>query len=1857
MKDVRIYDIIEKMDGTLLEIEIISSVIDGQPNRYIIGTTNISEKRSLLEVFKIIMKNGIGSKNFDHIKLSSSKHGEEDDEKEKLDYSKFNTDVGWEIKSQIDNLEERLAFSNSKIQDLRLENEAYREEINGKNYQVDQLEVRLETSIDELQAAENIGSMLKVMEVQLEISDAKANDYSNTIANLVEVIIEKDKTIAFNKYEMQGLKSKMEQMNLNHQVYLDIRQDDSNAIILDNGTNQVLESFNEKELRNIINELKENVDMITTQCNIKDGEKAAILLSQKEQEIKIFIMSNQIEAFKVEHTSQEIKICNMYDQIESLKAENSSIVREKDLERILKDKTDAENVQQCTEIENYKSLIVKASQDYSSRLAIQENRIKDDYVSLQESNIANYNLNERIEELSATKSANQSHINELKIALDSGKIQYESLKNNLTVLEEEITIKSKKLEEHDETLSLTQKGHTERESELNRIQSIIEIENNEKTASLEFILHKNIRLTNNIEQIKTDFKKVFDENILSRSLINELEMSLAFLREEFNENTGSENEQKQKLIELRRLNSDQQGQLSLQFSSLLECQNEIKKKDLDLDLFRKEQKEQENLIIDLKNERDFILVDIKELEIKLSRALQDIDEIDRSKNLLNLTITNLKENIEEIVEKNVILSMHESQIANETISKLKTEINGLNNSICQKTILSECLAKEKISLNILIEKQTEQISFKDSELITIRKLNEEETSKIFLAYTARESKLEEISQGLNQKNEHLEIEVEKLQKQISILTQKLCESEELNQIKSTANDTLNQLVITKGDAISDLIIVLGTKEAEIIKSISLNLIIDQQKEEILALYDMGQKHARLFKEQGDIMKCKDDEIDGLKLNVDTFMLENRSYSQKITMEVEKAIKAKEMEESNIQKFSSLNDTINTLNLMLENLTNEKMKIEKGLVSDILNKTKFFEVKLLSKDMYLAAAQNDLEDKRVIISDLAAKVEECLGVILEKNYSIDKLGIALNEKNDELITIKLMEKTQLEDNTMVKILLEQSKTNLDNLGIRKKQMEIEYLESSHEHKNAILNCDNELSKLKDIISKRDVSILEKDSSLLILKQSLRELESANIGLNESLKSIDENRTILLDKFSSSNTKISTLEFNLEKRAAEIMSATEEIEVLRADNRNELKLSQQENTMLISKLQLVREELDNLSKNYISVAAELKETQIKYNDYHTSISKLRVEDAVQLQRFHDNEVLYKSNVMNLQSDNAQLIKALTNNEKRKVQMNADELADIRSSTKDMEKTILSKETRIAELYQLIETKNNHNIIALNVLKDAITSLNMVIEKQLNQIKIAEDAIVMKSERYESYIKNLQIEISSNKQTIEKNAAVNSNLMDLLNDSENNVSSLKSKIARFDIETCHEEKQKIMNEQLLRKHHEMLLNEMTGLKESIEQKNVELKEYENRNKTTMVELDRKIIEINHYQTEEKNSKLKLANLMEDNNLLLGKNSQLTILEGHLLETIQQYCSIFSVSKCLLQDSELCLKNVIDGTNGNIETLRATILKQNYEIQCLKNDFNSQISPAYYETQLLDPEVFCHCPSLIDLYKQTVDNETQTVRQLNEIDFHEIQTKSSVINAHYQLKDGEMISIRSKVTELQKEYENMMNTWGKRCTKLTESLSKVKKELYTTTVLLAESQASTLLTEREHRISKSIISKINIKKAINLQLTINEIASIVQIERPCDDSAILNAQKDLRIGKISLDKAFNTYPIDSVYLIKIVKQVNDLAKIKVTASGSEILKSIALLEKQINHIAGNLTDTEQSKVLIEEQLFVTSQRLNQLEQTNLDLSVQNKQYKIDTEKSLVLKKYLREAHTEIKNSLGVVRLEGKQPHLTIYS
>ncbi|XP_025202114.1 putative leucine-rich repeat-containing protein DDB_G0290503 isoform X2 [Melanaphis sacchari] len=1321
---------------------------------------------------------------------------------------------------------------------------------------------------------ESLCSKLDKREKQIEMLSVEMDSVKKS-KTMIELILSKTNTeieAIHEEYDekVKKFQSTIEEYknseNLSHQ----------NLIDLENNLKNVQDNLANKEHIIIFYEEKmaENYQIIGTQEEqLKTMYQEKLLLESHLKNVKVEIETQQ-KNFNDKNHEMENYLEYYLDELKDIKNEKTKI------EEILHCKKN--EIDQQLELINYQKDIIKTlqSEQCSQQLIINDlnevlqqkssenkdlsakvlettsdlNKLNEKLsVALADNDIIETNLKKNELQMKTLKEEFQCQINDMKNVLENQNNQYikkvEKLQDNLDKKQNDFNEQLIVCNKLTETISQLQVEKKELEEKL----KLSNLDLNQKQIQFEQITKENNKLKQNVDYIENQCLDLQHKLNDLNNIILKKEEDIKLLKVDISENSVLKESLQKQVIEVQQVLNNKNIELEDQIQQYNEQREAIIKLNLEKEclndkiinleesLTHNEYKfnlcegklydcsntvdDLEKKINEIKNEKSFLELELKETITKLSKANQDLTlqlEINET-NLLNtqekliLEQDELKKEIEKSNEqiKTISILNAENVRLEEETNKLQKCLNINDDTI--KSLQEKVLACENQyeELQTLKTNLVSELSEKQLKLVNLHQESKQQLDDMNIKYN-------EVQEKYNNKQIELDeffTRYNCLMKTVTHLT-----TERDNLINKT--DTLENNLLNK------------------------DIIITTNQEKLLEYEEMN----------------------------------NKILTEKTAMEVDLNLRLKEME----TKLADLQEELNLMHLSLEtrekeidqhlktifsltsdkdNLINETKTLKDCLLEKekilSLNDTKFigFETQLSELQSLKNFLETELNDTKTQLHNIQHNLTQTLEVKNKQLQDVEEKHINLQEELDK-------QNKKLNENQLKLINLHQeSEQQLDDMNIRyngvqekcnNKQIELDEFITRF---NCLMKTVIHLTTERDnLINKTDMlenTLLNKDIIITTNQEKLLEYEEINnkiitektvmeVDLTQRLKEMETKLADLQEELNLMHLSLETREKEIDQHLNTIFSLTSDKDNLISETKA-LKdcLLEKEKTLSLNDTKLIGfetqlNELQSL-KNFLE--AELKDTKTQLlNIQHNLTQKLEVTNKqlqdVEEKHINLQEELDKQNkcsieqiekINSLMCEKNNLINE-TNNLKEYLVQNETDLELTQNKLQDYDKQ--NKE---------IESRNTSLLIELNQLKcqfnnlhqesteeiDKINKKKLEAQEQINlkqtemneHIKLKNDLIIDIYKKI-NYLKCMKIEMES---------------------------MLKKERKNFEtcFETCLNYSFNHVNNKPKVDHHDSLIEVITSADTFIEQNGIQLARVENYDEYFIIEKVKKIFE----------------------------------------------------------------------------------------------------------------------------------------------------------------------------------------------------------------------------------------------------------------------------------------------------------------------------------------------------------------------------------------------------------------------------
>lgn len=657
----------------------------------------------------------------------------------------------------------------------------------------------------------------------------------------------------------------------------------------------------------------------------------------------------------------------------------------------------------------------------------------------------------------------------------------------------------------------------------------------------------------------------------------------------------------------------------------------------------------------------------------LKRQLEEIEEGNYQEVAHNRSfqskIESLKEEIQEshLVRDNLVDKINDMESERSSLQDklrdMELERNSLHDKLreieLQRNSLADTLDHQKIekdSLQSEIKALRQQLQNQKDDLISYE--NEAQSWKekfraLDVEYdgvaNTRNSAINSLKQELINLQDSKENEIRKLKRQVSLLSEDLEESKNLEmtlkaQLKAAVNSKADTSTRSKDEFYKSEISAFKSKEARLMSEVS------QLKEELAEFQDrayqsnvdsgryqsLQKDHADLLdriayyeKEYSlvqDALKNAEAEVESLKKskNMAIEQLEEENKNKRSTIaqleeensqlrklgstdnsgvyEIEKAAKRRAEQEKQ-QLIEEVDDLKFQLRRIQKELEFEKTNKSNTSRASGNNSYLESEVQKLSKEKnLLKLARNEDE---IEIGELKSKCNKLQSVIGDKESLIESLESRIRDLNKQFKLHSLSDDRKSED------VFEVKKTYTHKL----KQLEYEYEKLEADYKNQAAYYENKINELYDMHLKNDLSNgSEKFASTspitVLLEQQLQHSRTLNDGLSKKLSDAISNESKLSRELSEVRSSLSEIVDKNEK----LLKEKGHLEDVVSNFETDSKILKSENSRLELKTKNLANELNTSFKHCTKLANKLHEIDVS----GLKNSSLQEEDILKAKR---------------------------------------------------------------------------------------------------------------------------------------------------------------------------------------------------------------------------------------------------------------------------------------------------------------------------------------------------------------------------------------------------------------------------------------------------------------------------------------------------------------------------------------------------------------------------------------------------------------------------------------------------------------
>ncbi|XP_072380192.1 uncharacterized protein [Diabrotica undecimpunctata] len=1098
-----------------------------------------------------------------------------------------------------------------------------------------------------------------------------------------------------------------------------------------------------------------------------------------------------------------------------------------------------------------------------------------------------------------------------------------------------------------------------------------------------------------LQQKLADSKKLNEENA---SKINDLESQLQHTQEKSGQSSSSEIEKLKKQLEesnknmikvkaqnkskIKDLNKklDSFKKMSDANATIIQLQNDITKLNEKIAELEEEKGNMQLKMVEsiesLKGSSQ--ADDVKELQDKLARNSEELDEKDKIISLLENDIISLKTEITNLAEKNSSLTdIQNEQVTSEIQSiqieeqfealqrensNLKEEIDNINKQNNELLERIEEFNKEKVDLTSKLE------SYIQENMELIDKLEKLSAEKVSSAESI------EIVEGLTQQEK---LELAAYQKQMETnLEEPIKVSEE--EPPAELNESVLQLTEDSAELLSKIEMFNIERKEVMMKldalreennQLSLKLNEIENNRDILAetyeqvqtekedLQKENEELAKKLKEFKDGKVGHNEEVEDIQVSVqladlqrefEKILGENADLKQTLK-DFDKNVHEKDNLESELSNAKEKIIELETkLKENLEEINNYQIIIEE-------NKTEFINSSNIINQLQiqLSESETDKKELNVLISDLNNVVND------------------LQNENNKLGDFEIMEK-QVDElkkslNEQIELAQSQAEDFKEELAWNKQETEKQVEEKTREKEKLteeLLHKDSVIENLKDQLREKDVHV----------HKVIDEMKQKYLGLQEQL----DNNSVTLNKQDELTRKNRELTEKLKKVAANLKKKTlalQELESKYNDDKekweteiNKKESSSDEVITLQTQLEALKQELQVKSKaleNSDIQIKELKDVIETLQQQNVDLQNMLLETRQRQEKVAEVSLKQElSTSLHEEFDNLHGNNESTNEDKVKelqliIEMNESELNHFKERSQKLEEdlAVLLEEkddllVKCKDLHQQLNLMSK-NIEEKSMLEDQmgqklqeITTNDEMLTRQLEELKTDNKELTDKNREQEELIHKLKVKIKKTQEKISQLKTLQSSL----EEQENLNADLKKQLAHLETTQKHSQLENDELQKQMQKDYEKIENDyqlqLEGLIKSRNELTFECEKLEEAVKSLKDREEELILENTEF-------KQKIDELETDyNNQIANLKENLNHVSTNLEESLQKVATLETAIDTLQKQI------IVDTAKETIEEVLTEAKEKVVEFNTkdTQTDAQFEISPISAEVPLVE-------------------------------------------------------------------------------------------------------------------------------------------------------------------------------------------------------------------------------------------------------------------------------------------------------------
>ncbi|KAJ2952949.1 hypothetical protein O0L34_g7320 [Tuta absoluta] len=938
------------------------------------------------------------------------------------------------------------------------------------------------------------------------------------------------------------------------------------------------------------------------------------------------------------------------------------------------------------------------------------------------------NLNKEITKLRMELSAKVLDIEQLEDSRRKQEAACKSLLEEISKVKEEYNAK---VNEYECLLNEVTQQNEKNKSEIIDLQQSLSA----KTKDCERLLHESTNSTASTEKIISEYKQT----------IHERDKEIIKLKDEFEQTTANFNIKHSKIAEEHKKEiEDRNSKIEQLMKEIESHKNALDKSKVDFDALNsqfiinadelKSLKEENDKLKqsvteltqannDLKSKIGTMELEIGELKRQFASTKEKCEELQKAKDKIETEYMNLTGQATDSSDQFNKLSQHLKETEKE-LQELKDKYREATNShgrieqeIKQKFFkLQEDFSAERAQLVRKVDENIEKLTTTENKIKELESLNTETNNKLEQSETnndklldensilkneiqALKAKEQEIQSEFESQRKKLEIDIEKYKGEVSILkaegaTSEVKLMEKVDQLTEAQNDLNNKLEEARKHEealqkiLDDTNIQLNSQKAQYEKEIS------HVQSQLAAATEESNKLREEANELKESLQEKQNSIKDLTLKLEMIQVDLKSNTEIVT----------EKERQIAQVNEELNKAIESKKVLeskLNNAVSETSNIKQSYQNLISNSS--------VEETTIKEQLSQLETLKVDITKLAQ----------EKDAIETKHSEVSNELN-KLTTEHQQTIEKLKENT--NIIEQLNKTILEKENLLKSQADKYEIEA-----NKIKKLEEEIAHLKQDMSNRDKTLLEKESAFAQLnntlisgtnetQQIIAQLQTENAQLNEKYKTEVES---LNGTMKSLQSRVS----EQEKQLADLQQTKEKVTELQE---------------LLAKSEQDIKQLTNINDGQKANYEDLnKQLRTQFEEYKKESKRAKHDLKARLEQYDKELQETKEKNKSEIEKQTQLQIKLTDAEKKIIELSQKiELMGVQQSSE-------ADKDNILEMLTLeLQTTRKSSADAVASSEAAVNKLKVDIESKVKDLKNRDDAIAKLQEDVKTLKAKLEI-----------------------------------------------------------------------------------------------------------------------------------------------------------------------------------------------------------------------------------------------------------------------------------------------------------------------------------------------------------------------------------------------------------------------------------------------------------------------------------------------------------------------------------